>query len=834
MSVNAALAIDFGTSNTVAVLRRPGSADRPLLFSGSPVMPSAVFLDADGRFHTGREAHRMAQLDPAAFEPHPKQRIGDDLVLLGDREVPAVDLAAAVLGRVKRAAVEVVGEAPPAVLTHPAPWGPRRTAALERAAAAAGLDVVRLVAEPVAAAHRFARIEADTAAGPIGVFDLGGGTFDIAVLRRDRTGRLAVAAQGGRADLGGVDLDQAIIDHLGELTTRHHPELWRRISGPLTAADRRAHRLFRDDVREAKEMLSQSSMAPIALPGLDTALHLTRDEVDRLAAPLVEAAVAVTVRVLGEAGCAPSDLAGLFLVGGASRMPLVGRALHRRLGTAPTVLEQPELAVAQGALDAAAQPAASPEPEPPAPPPTHRPAPDLGARPPVPLPPPPRRPPRSPAFAAGLGAFTVLADFTASIIAAPTIGRDLGASAAALPWVAGGFALALSVLLPPLGSLADRWGLKRTYLAGLAGFAAAALLCTRASDVEALVAGRLLQGAAAAVVLAPAIALLHRARRDRGRAPSFGVWGAVAAAAAVTGLILGGMLTGSLGWRAVFVAEALAGLFAVVVGAVAVTEPRRTGEGRLDLRLLARPGFAGAVLAALLVSAAAFAGLVHLSAWVQSREVGLGPGGNVPVAAVRVPLLIVAAAFAAAMVSARTLRRVPPWIGVGLGLALVGAGGFLLSGAVTGGLTADDWRSSVPGLLVTGVGVGLCVPALNAAAAAAVPKGREALAAVVLNASGQAGLVLGLAVLGAVFTSHPLGPGDTGPLFTTHFLDGADVVNALRPTMLAAGWIALAGAVPAALLLSRTRRPAGHRDEPSPAAGGERPDPPGGDRSADR
>jgi molecular chaperone DnaK (HSP70) len=87
MLESALLAIDFGTSNTVAILREAGAADRSLLFGGSPVMSSAVFLDAEGHFHTGREADRMAQLDPAAFEPHPKEHIGEDLVLLGEREV---------------------------------------------------------------------------------------------------------------------------------------------------------------------------------------------------------------------------------------------------------------------------------------------------------------------------------------------------------------------------------------------------------------------------------------------------------------------------------------------------------------------------------------------------------------------------------------------------------------------------------------------------------------------------------------------------------------------------------------------------------------------------
>src|SRR5690606_23236124 len=119
---------------------------------------------------------------------------------------------------VRHAAVEVLGAAPPAVLTHPARWGPRRVAVLENAAEAAGLTVAGLVSEPVAAAHRFAGVEAAAAAdGPIGVFDLGGGTFDIAVLRRDASGRFEVAAQDGRTGLGGVDLDHAIVGHIGAL-----------------------------------------------------------------------------------------------------------------------------------------------------------------------------------------------------------------------------------------------------------------------------------------------------------------------------------------------------------------------------------------------------------------------------------------------------------------------------------------------------------------------------------------------------------------------------------------------------------------------------------------
>ncbi|WP_199037874.1 Hsp70 family protein [Glycomyces salinus] len=351
MQSDSSLAVDFGTSNTVAVLRRPGEADRPLLFSGAPVLSSAVYADAEGGFCTGLDAHRMAQFDPARLEAHPKQRVDDDSALLGEREVPVVELIAAVLARVREAAVEANGTAPPAILTHPVQWGPRRLGILTDAAREAGLVASGLVAEPVAAAHRLSAI-ADVEAGkPVCVFDLGAGTLDVAVLRPDGDG-WAVAAQGGSSGIGGLYFDHALVEHLGGIVAERYAEIWGRLESPGSVAERRDRARLWEEVRHAKEMLSRSAMAPLALPGVDQALHLTLGELERVAGPAVARAVAETERVLAAARCAPRELGGLFLVGGASRMPPIGRALHTALGVAPTGLEQPELAVATGAFDA--------------------------------------------------------------------------------------------------------------------------------------------------------------------------------------------------------------------------------------------------------------------------------------------------------------------------------------------------------------------------------------------------------------------------------------------------------------------------------------------------
>ncbi|GLI02100.1 Hsp70 family protein [Phytohabitans aurantiacus] len=369
-----ALGVDLGTSNTVAVLRWPDGRTRPLLFDGQPIMPSAVYLDDAGRLHAGRDAQRLGQADPARYEPNPKRRVDDPGVLLGGHEVPTADLLGAVLGTVGRTAVEAVGFLPPAVLTYPASWGARRRDVLATAVARAGWPPVgtdnggtRLTTEPVAAARYFADVlrRPVPVGAAIAVFDFGGGTLDVAVVRNeavDADGRatFVVVGSGGLAELGGLDLDATLVDHLGGLVARAHPAAWQALATPTTAAQWRHRRQFWDDVRGAKEMLSRTTTAPVAVPGVDQALHLTRDELERLVMPLLRRSVYEAGAVIGNCGLRPDQLAGLFLVGGSSRVPLVARMLHAELGIAPTVLEQPELPVAEGALTELVTPPAAP------------------------------------------------------------------------------------------------------------------------------------------------------------------------------------------------------------------------------------------------------------------------------------------------------------------------------------------------------------------------------------------------------------------------------------------------------------------------------------------
>jgi Hsp70 protein len=346
------LGIDFGTSHTVAVLRWPDGRAKPLLFDGSPLLPSAVYLDEAGRFVVGRDALDSARTHPSRLEPNPKRRIDDGSVLLGDRDLPVAELIAAVLRRVAEEAARTAGERPEVVtLTCPAAWGTPRRRVLLVAAEWAGLGEVRLVEEPVAAATYFARlVGGGVAVGTaVVVYDLGGGTFDVSLVERT-TGGFRTVAVGGRDDIGGLDLDEALVRRIGQLYAPQDPAGWQRLAEPVTRHDRRLRQLFREDVRNVKERLSRHNTADLHIPGLERDAHVTREEFEALARPLLDETVRLTVDIASRTGFPRERIAGVFLVGGASRIPLVATLVHRGLGMAPTVIEQPELVVAEGSL----------------------------------------------------------------------------------------------------------------------------------------------------------------------------------------------------------------------------------------------------------------------------------------------------------------------------------------------------------------------------------------------------------------------------------------------------------------------------------------------------
>jgi molecular chaperone DnaK (HSP70) len=346
------LGLDYGTSHTVAVLRWPDGKTRALIVDGSPLMPSAVYADVDGRLVVGRDAERGARLDPARLERNPKRRIDDGEVLLGGQSYAVADLIAGTMRRIVDEAVRTAGvPLSQTVLTCPAAWGPVRRRVLLEAAARGGLALPSLLPEPVAAATYFANVLGRHVPvdGCVVVYDLGAGTFDASVVRRTPTGFETLACQG-IDNFGGLDLDALLAARIGEMVGAADPTAWQRLTHPADAADRRHFSAFWEDVRLSKETLSRHMTASMHVPLLDRDAFVTREEFEALAKPGLAGTIEVTLSAISDARVRPDELAGVFLVGGSTRIPLIATLLHRAIGVAPALLEQPELVVAEGAL----------------------------------------------------------------------------------------------------------------------------------------------------------------------------------------------------------------------------------------------------------------------------------------------------------------------------------------------------------------------------------------------------------------------------------------------------------------------------------------------------
>lgn len=346
------LSIDLGTSSTVAVLSAFDRGPRVIEVDGSVTMSSAVFAGDDGSLVVGEDAERRARLDPARFEANPKRRIDEQDLLLGTDVVPVVDALAAVLRRIAdEAQRQLAGKRPDEVrLAHPAGWGGPRVSVLREAAGRAGLgtDPV-LIPEPVAAAAHYAALTSQPLrpGGALAVYDLGAGTFDCAVVGVTPTG-FRVLAENGLPDLGSLDVDQALLVHIGREVSHSDPAQWQRLLRPDGVADRRMRRLLLKDVQAAKETLSRHTQTDVPMPEPFGDVLVTRAELEALVRPSLLRSAELLATTVRQAGLAPGQLAGIYLVGGPSRMPLVGTLIAEQVGVVPTSRDQPETVVAFG------------------------------------------------------------------------------------------------------------------------------------------------------------------------------------------------------------------------------------------------------------------------------------------------------------------------------------------------------------------------------------------------------------------------------------------------------------------------------------------------------
>jgi Hsp70 protein len=345
--------VDYGIANTVGMLRWPDGTTRPLLFDGSPLLPSGVFVEADGTVvQVGRDALRSARLDPAGYVPGPKSHLGDDEVLVRGQPVPVARLVGAAFVRVGREAIRAAGGAVPRLaLAHPAGWDDRRRQLLAEAAAPAGLGVPTLVPAPLAAArHWLDRVGHAVQPGRyLLVYDLGAGGCEVSLVRAGPSaGGLEMVATERVDDVGGQDLDRAFVRTVGAQLIGDAPDAWWRLRAPSSTAERRHGFDFLDAVRAAREALSRETAVALHVPLVERDVSVSREQFERAAEPTVQRAAQAAAALLGSAGVASEQLAEVLLVGGSTRTPLVAQVVQRELGVRPTLSDEPELAVAEG------------------------------------------------------------------------------------------------------------------------------------------------------------------------------------------------------------------------------------------------------------------------------------------------------------------------------------------------------------------------------------------------------------------------------------------------------------------------------------------------------
>ena len=404
--------------------------------------------------------------------------------------------------------------------------------------------------------------------------------------------------------------------------------------------------------------------------------------------------------------------------------------------------------------------------------------------------------------AVSLGTFMLLLDLTVVNVALPQIQSSLHSSFSDLQWVIDAYALTLAALLLTGGSLADLYGRKRLWIIGLVIFTAASALCGAAQTTLMLEISRGVQGVGGAIMFADSLAILGNAFRGKDQGIAFGIWGAITAIAAAVGPIVGGGIVTGLSWRYIFFLNIP---IAIVTGAVslarvresrnpaarrpdwpglvlftaalaslvyALTESDTAGFGApqvigtlagaavllaafvavewrnqhamLDLSLFKVPTFSGGNIAGFAMSAGIFSAFLYLVLYLQDvlHYSPLQTGLRL--------LLLSGAVFVVSGISGRLSTFVPIRFLIGGGLALVGVGMTLMLGLNA----SSDWTHLIPGLIVSGVGLGFIEPPLASTAIGVVQPQRAGMASGINVTFRQVGISVGIALLGTIFASR--------------------------------------------------------------------------------
>ena len=335
--------IDLGTTNSELAIIQDG-AIRVIPIHGRPIMPSCVGLDGTGKLVVGETARNQLIAAPEHTILSIKRQMGEDVkVSLGDKQFSPEEISSFILRELKQEGERELGRPiKKAVITVPAFFNERQRRATQVAGELAGLDVVRIINEPTAAALAYGAgvKEGETML----VYDLGGGTFDVSVVVVEN-GIVEVKASHGDVRLGGDDFDDLLVAHaIAAFKKQHDAELPR---------DTKTLRRLKVVMERAKRTLSDEPFVAIREEYIDGPRHLEfellRDDYERLILPLLERTLDCCHRSLSDAQLTPAQISKVMLVGGATRTPLVQSLLRNRMRLDPRFEIDPDLIVAMGA-----------------------------------------------------------------------------------------------------------------------------------------------------------------------------------------------------------------------------------------------------------------------------------------------------------------------------------------------------------------------------------------------------------------------------------------------------------------------------------------------------
>ena len=343
------IGIDLGTTNSVVSVMEGGEPTVITNPEGSRLTPSVVGFTKDGQRLIGQLAKRQAVSNPDRTIASIKRHMGekDYKVTIDDKSYTPPEISAMVLQKLKADAETYLGETvTQAVITVPAYFNDSQRQATKDAGKIAGLDVLRIINEPTAAALAYG-LDKDNDE-TILVFDLGGGTFDVSILELG-DGVFEVKATNGNTHLGGDDFDARIVDWM--------VAEFKKDNGIDLAADKMSKQRLVEAAEKAKielsSMLSTNINLPFITAGPNGPLHLdltlSRAKFDELTNDLVEATMEPTRKAMADAELSPSDINKVILVGGSSRIPAVQDAIKKYLNKEPSHGVNPDECVSVGA-----------------------------------------------------------------------------------------------------------------------------------------------------------------------------------------------------------------------------------------------------------------------------------------------------------------------------------------------------------------------------------------------------------------------------------------------------------------------------------------------------